>query len=255
MRCAIFRLIVKGVITAVIVLPLCSLASFEAIDCEQESVFENPVLSIKPGLQSIWVQAFGILPYTRVSYSARRLGVGVSNFGNNDYRENEILLGYSIMKANTVFGISARAMNLWINGYGSDFALGIDIGTNFQVTHSTNFYLTLSNINLPKISGEEIPSRVMGNFVINPSPDFKLTVSLYKESWYPTEVRLSNEIKLSALLSLMVGLKSYPQSFSFGILLYPGRFDISYNARTHPTLGLTHIFGLNMKTDILYEGL
>jgi len=222
-------------------LPLTVQSSFEAIDCGQESIFENPA-EIKPGIQTLWVQAFGILPYTRISYSTPyNIGFGISNFGTNDYRENEILLGYS----GRGLGVSVRAMGLWINGYGSDFAIGLDLGTRFQVTPSTNFILALSNINFPRISGEELPKRVMGGFVIKPSPDYRINVLLYKEAWYPMEVRVSNEIELSNLLTLMVGIKTYPASFSFGGCFSPGGFDILYNARTHPTLGFTHIMGVN----------
>ena len=229
-----------------IFLSLAAQAAFEAIDCGQnESIFQNPTAILKPAIQTLHVQAFGILPYTILSYThPTHIGCGISSFGNNLYRENEIMLGYGWIKNNIGFAVSIRGMFLSIKGYGSDYTLGLDFGTEVKINSSTSFNLIFQNLNLPSISGDEIPKRVAGGFILTPNHSFKIVASLYKESWHPFEVRISGECKLSSLLSLGLGIKTYPESFSFGILLNPNKVGLSYFVRTHPVLGLTHIVGI-----------
>lgn len=131
-------------------LPLIAHGAFEAIDCEQESIFENPAHICKPAIQTLWVQSFGILPYTRVCYS-NHFGLGVSNFGNELYRENEILLGYGWSGKSIEIGASIRGMSLWIKEYGTNYTIGLDFGGNFQATPNFKFNLVLHNLNFPEI--------------------------------------------------------------------------------------------------------
>lgn len=233
----------KKILFFLFFLPLVAQGAFESIDCEEESIFENPA-KLSRGIQTLWVESFGILPYARISYSMSNFGVGISNFGNELYRENEILLGYGWSCEKREFGILLRGMSMWIKDNENNYTIGLDFGANIRITPSSNFSLSLQNINFPKISGEEVPKRVMGEFVTKPMSDFTSRIQLYKESRYPMEIRLRNEIKLSELLSLGVGMKTYPSSFSIGVLLNYRGFGISYFARTHPNLGLTHIIGI-----------
>ncbi len=221
-------------------LPLVAQSAFESIDCEKESIFENPAKLSTPGIQTLWVKPFGILSYARVNYSIKNIGIGISSFGNELYRENEFLLGYGWKGV----GVLLKGMNLSMKDTKSDFTIGLDIGATFKLTPHSEFNLSLQNLNFPKIAGEEIPKRIMGEFVTKPMSDFTTRIQLYKESWYPIEIRIRNEIMLSELLSFGVGIKTYPSSFSLGVLLNCKKFGVSYFARTHQDLGLTHIIGV-----------
>ncbi|MCK4353491.1 hypothetical protein KAW65_08815 [candidate division WOR-3 bacterium] len=225
--------------------PLIAQSAFEAIDCESETIFENPVAIFTSGIQVLHSQAFGILPYSRISYShPTHIGFGISNFGIESYRENEILLGYGIKRNKIKLGAFIRGLFLQIENHGSEFGAGLDFGASFQIASSTNFSFTLQNLISTKIADEKIPKRISGDLVMAPRPDFKIKIKFYKEAYYPLEVRIRNEIKLSNLLGLGIGIKTCPQSFSFGVLLSPNKLGLSYYARTHPTLGLTHIVGI-----------
>lgn len=224
--------------------------AFEAIDCGQEDIFENPSYIISnQGLQTLWVQSFGILPYARIGYSGiGNFGIGGGSFGNELYRETEILLGYSWSKEEVKLGVSVRGMNLWVKDRDTDFAIGVDFGVSFQVTPSFDFNLALHNINFPKIGNDELPKRAIAGFITKLTPEVTTWFQVYKESIYPVEIRIRNEIRISELMSLGVGVKTYPSSFSFGVLLNYKRLGISYFARTHETLGLTHILGVKIRT-------
>ena len=103
-------------------LPLVAQSAFESIDCEKESIFENPAKLSTPGIQTLWVKSFGILSYARVNYSIKNLGIGISSFGNELYRENEFLLGYGWKE----FGVLLKGMNLCIKDTKSDLTVGLD---------------------------------------------------------------------------------------------------------------------------------
>ncbi|MCK4307630.1 hypothetical protein KAW50_05320 [candidate division WOR-3 bacterium] len=230
----------RNILFSLFLVPLMAQGAFEAIDCEKESIFENPAKLSNSGVQTLWVNSFGILPYARISCSIKNFGLGVSNFGNELYRENEFLLGYRWRE----FGVLLRGMNVCIKDRGSDFTIGLDFGASFKLTPSSEFNLSLQNLNFPKISDEEVPKRVAGTVVTKLMSDFTTHIQLYKESWYPFEIRIRNEIKLSELLSFGVGVKTYPSSFSIGVLLNYKRLGVSYFVRTHQELGLTHIIGV-----------
>lgn len=222
--------------------------AFEAIDCGQDGIFENPSY-IRNGqrLQTLWVNSFGILHYTRISYcTLGHFGVGIANFGNEFYRETEFLLGYSRLKGRTKLGVSMRGMNLYVKGYEVDFSIGTDFGVSFYSTSSFKVNIALHNINFPKIRNEEIPQRIIGGFIAELTPKVTAGVQFYKESMYPIEIRIRNKIKISELMDFSIGIKTYPFAFTLGVLFTYKRVSSSYFIRTHETLGLTHIIGIEI---------
>lgn len=229
--------------------PVVVQSAFEAIDCGQDGIFENPSYISNRGIQTLWVQSFGILPYARISYSGvwHNLGVGISNFGNELYRENEFLLGYAWLTNLTTLGASIRGMSLCVKDRSPNFTVGVDFGINFKASPILEFSLALHNLNFPKVYGDELPKRVIGGVIVNLTPNFTTYLQIYKESIYRVEMRIRNEIRLSELMSLGTGIKTYPVSFTFGFLLNYKRSSFSYFVRTHETLGVTHILGLNIK--------
>jgi hypothetical protein len=223
-------------------------SAFEAIDCGWDGIFENPSRIGERRIETVWVQSFGLLPYVRLSCSGLRgFGLGVSSFGNKLYRENEILVGYAWSKETTKIGVSFRGMNLSVLDCDPAFAVGVDIGMNLQVTPYLDFNLSMHNLNFPEICDEEVPRRVLGGFVVRLGASFVSELQVYKESIYQTEIRIRNEFSLSELMSVGVGFKTYPSSFAVGALLRYKRIGFSYYTRTHRTLGLTHIIGIEMK--------
>lgn len=222
------------------------LTAFESIDCEAISIFENPAYTHN-NVQTLWVQSFGILPYTRVSFSTSHFGIGISNFGTELYKENELILGYTGTIKDVKLGISVCLMRVKIKEYGEAFEIGGTLGTSFQLTPSFNCAFAIHNFNSPKISGETIPRTLIGELSVNPSPQTTTKLQLYKAEQYPLEFKLTNEIELSNFLTLCIGIKNYPEAFTFGFLLRYKRLGLSYYTRTHPYLGLTHIIGLKHK--------
>lgn len=226
--------------------------SFEPIDCEAVSIFENPVYTHNT-VQTLWVQSFGILPYTRIALStspakggAGNIGIGISNFGNTLYQENELILGYNLNFNKMKVGISTSLMRVQIDEYGETFAFRGNLGLGCQITPNLSCDFAIHNFSSSNISDEKLPGDVIGGISVIPDQQITTRFQLYKEERYPIEFKLTNEVKLSDFLTLHIGLKTYPESFTFGILLNYKQFGISYYARTHPYLDLTHIIGIKL---------
>ncbi|MBI4722728.1 MAG: hypothetical protein HY769_07015 [Candidatus Stahlbacteria bacterium] len=238
----------KGLFYLLLLSPSIIQGAFESIDCGQEDIFENPSYISEQIIQTMWVQSFGILPYTKVSWTGlKHIGIGASNFGNELYRENELLVRYVCENRKAKIGGSVRGMSLWAKDRETNFAIGIDAGMTFCAIPLVDFTVAVQNVNFPNISGDAIPKRVIIGVSVKPRPEFTTYLQVYKESVYPVEIRLRSEIEISELMSIGIGVKTYPSAFTFEVLLNHKRLGISYFARTHETLGLTHSFGVKIK--------
>ena len=238
----------KGLFCLLFISPSIIQGAFESIDCGQEDIFENPSLITEQVIQTIWVQSYGILPYTRISWTGlEHIGIGASNFGNELYRENELLVRYVYENRRGNIGGSVRGMSLWVKDRETNFAIGIDAGLSFCAIPSVDFTVAVQNVNFPEISGDAIPKRASIGVIVKLRPEFTTYLQVYKESIYPVEIRLRSEIEISNLMSIGMGVKTYPSALTFEVLLTHKRLGISYFARTHETLGLTHSFGVKIK--------
>lgn len=221
--------------------------AFEPMDCVAQSIFETPTALFQPGIHTLWMQDFGMLPYGRAEfYSPYKIGLGISNFGTETYRENELVIGYA--RAIKIFkiGASVRGMKVGIKGYNEKSAISAGMGVNLQLNKSIDCGITVQNVNSPELNSEIIPRTIAYDFTFHPINEFKTTVQFYTQD-YSSELRLMNEIKLSDMLSLNIGLKNEPVSFTVGANFNYKKLNIFYYTRTHPELGLTNILGMEIK--------
>jgi hypothetical protein len=238
----------KKLVFILILFPAILYSAFELIDCIEEGIFESPTKINGHKIQTLYARMFGILSYTRISYYGKSpFGIGVSSFGNELYKENEFLLGYNWRKEDIKLGISVRWMRLWIKERIEDFAFGVDFGVSTRTTSWMTLNLVFHNLNFPKISDIEIPQRLIGEGIIKIKSDVTTYLQVYKEAMYPIELRIRNKIKIHNMISIEVGVKTYPISFIFGLSLTYKKLGISYFTRTHETLGLTHILSVKIR--------
>lgn len=217
--------------------------AFEPIDCAREGIFETPVASFQPSVHSLWMNNFGILPYMRAEfYLPAGVGFGISNFGNELYKENQFVVGYAHNIKMLRIGASVQGMKMYVDDFTQNLYIGIGAAINAKFTSSVSCNFTIQNFN----SIEEIPQTNTYEILLSPTNELKTSIQLYTVGNFSNEVRFMNEIKISNALSIALGVKNNPDSFTGGIKLNYKNFNVSYYARTHSELGLSHILGLDM---------
>lgn len=187
----------------------------------------------------------GVLPT-----SWGNIGAGISTFGNQVYQEQLALLNYSqVFKDKFFFGFNIQFMKLQIDGYGSDFCYGIDFGLLAKLNSHLNWGFFTTNINRPKLSSANdlLPQTFCTGISIFAVDNLTLNVDLYKELPFPLELRTGVEYILFNKIALRCGIISEPSQFCFGLGFLSNIFNCDYAVSTHPDLGLTHQFSLQLR--------
>ena len=177
------------------------------------------------------------------------VGLASKTFGNKLYRENEFISSYAnSAKQKFYYGFSIRYMGLSISKYGSDSALGLDIGFIAVLNSRIKWGFYSQNINRPNISSnkEPIPQIFRTGLSINPVSNLQVNFDVYKDVKFPTELRFGFEYTLLNRLALRSGFISEPAQFCAGFGVVFSIATIDYAFLTHNDLGITHQFSLSI---------
>jgi len=145
-------------------------------------------------------------------------------------------------------GANLKLYSIDISGYGSDNAVGIDLGYLARIYENVYFGVNSKNINNPKVGSsikKELNKSITGGLAyIN---EF-LIVSLdaAKETDYKLQLRTGVEIKLFDIIALRCGYNNDPKRWFYGFGLNAKAFCLSYSQYNHPYLNDTKQFGLNI---------
>jgi len=197
---------------------------------------------------------FGLTDLTAFSgaYAHRKdkMGVGVvlATMGNRLYREN-ILKGafsYRLIEKAAV-GASLNCYQLNIERYGSAAGMGLDLGLLGKPVEWLSLGMMAANVNRPTIgqNGEEISQSLSLGVAVEPSDKITLSVELYCQRDWPSQVRIGQEYRYRNLLALRAGFCDRPNAASLGFGVIYKNLRLDYAVRTHTDLGLSHCLSLN----------
>jgi len=147
------------------------------------------------------------------------------------------------------FGYTANLYHLDISTNGNQTEFGLNVGALATLHTRTKIGFTFYNINNPKMGkdhSQDLPQRMAMGISYDPYQDVTTSVELKKSLDGNTEIHAGTEIKVINMLTIRLGTRTNPNSFSAG-----ARFDlynliIDYAANTH-TMGITHHFGVGYK--------
>jgi hypothetical protein len=216
------------------------MGEFELMDCEWGSVFEYPHIERGKLLEVMYLNSFEVLNFSRIVwYSGRGYRGGCSFFGDKDYKEWEFLGNYSYKGK---VGGSIKIMGIQVERR-SNFTGSVDVGVGYSLISRVSLSVGLHNFySLPtEISP---PSRIGIKICYKDEKGNSSWVEVFKEKFYPYEVRIGNKLQLHNLLHLWVRLKTYPQQISVGLVICFSKWKFRYIARTHPYLGLSSLIGV-----------
>jgi hypothetical protein len=190
---------------------------------------------------------FGTIGFGLLSMDSDYLGV-------NLYSEKTYSVAHSINLLKDIhsqlnFGYTINLNHLAINGNGNQAVFGLNVGALATLHKRTKIGFTFYNINNPKMgqdNSQDLPQKLAMGISYDPYLDVTTSLELKKSLNGDTEIHAGAEVKVIDMLTLRLGTRTNPNSFSAG-----ARFDlynvvVDYAANTH-TMGLTHHFGIGYK--------
>jgi hypothetical protein len=176
------------------------------------------------------------------------IGFGLRRFGFNLYKEITGCVTYSNEISDVGVGITVNYYSLTISGYGSDAAIGLDVGILFPVLNNLNLGVVVKNINMATIgkAKEPIPQIYSTGLSYSPLENMTITVDYRKEISYEGSVRTGMEYKVFDMAYLRIGAANVPSTYSAGIGFEYEFFKFDYSFYTHQELGITHTFSLTI---------
>jgi hypothetical protein len=186
----------------------------------------------------------GILPTSLGNFA-----MGLSQFGNKSYQEQSIIFNYSRASTTKFFyGANLHYMKLQIEDYGSDFSFGIDLGLLIKINSKISWGFFATNINRASIgnSRELLPQTFVAGICVRPLDNLTINFDWYEELPFPLELRGGVEYIFLKKIAVRSGFISTTSEFCFGLGFIFSRFNCDYALNTHPDLGLTHQFSLQL---------
>jgi hypothetical protein len=178
-------------------------------------------------------------------------GVAISSFGNDLYKENQLIVNLSngFLGNKFFLGLNLRWNSLYVKKYESDDVIGLDLGLQYLVSQSIMTGFAILNFNRPQMHGkrEEMPLVTSWGLAWEIDENFTSYLSLHKDSWFPVSLRFGFIFKPNSYLLLKSGFNSYPSVPSIGIQLTGGWISINYAFQYHFDLGSTHFWGLSVR--------
>jgi hypothetical protein len=233
-------------------------ASMVATNQNYSAYLLNPATSAAVNqnhLGMLYFQPFGL---SDVNYAGLithfrilRFGTGftISSFGNEVYRENQLVFNVArtFFEERFFLGMNMRWNNLKIQNYLSMNSLSMDAGIQYVVHPNILMAFSLLNINQPSGKPEEIPLKTNWGMSFRLGEKFDSYIAIQKDSWYPASIRLGFEIRLNPMITLHNGFNTYPAVPSLGLTLNRNIIAIHYAFQYHFDLGGTHFWGLSLR--------
>ncbi len=178
------------------------------------------------------------------------LGFVESGFALNSERALRLSHGIQLAEG-LALGYGLSGYNLYQKDVGSGFAFGLDLGMFTRVYRSWTLGFLAQNLNQPKIGSAEqgeLPRRLVFGFGYSPNPGIHSALDIEKEPGKGTRVRIGQELRIiQDHLTLRCGVQTEPVSFAFGLRAGVKFASLDYALNTHPQLGLSHSFGVNLE--------
>lgn len=175
------------------------------------------------------------------------LGVGISQFGFELYKEQKLSIGFSReLTQNFNLGFSIRYQQIEIKNYGQTGAFTFDIGWQYSINIQTKITGAIQNIHRGTIGIEKqpLPQILRMGLEFKPLDQINTFVEIYKDLSYDPEARFGIDVRATESLFLRFGFTKNPSRFTGGFAMNMFGFNLDYGFSHHQVLGYTHAVGL-----------
>lgn len=208
-----------------------------------------------PSLSTSYSRLYGLgeLPLAILAYShplaSGAARIALQTFGDDVYHENSGAVALArLVSKNLWLGVGLRGMHLSISEMGTTQAWGVDLGLAGRPSPDLAISFYARNLNHPRLGrlGDQVPSAACLGLTFRPIRRAALVCDLFRDTRFPTEMRVGQEYWLCESLALRFGFSTEPSTYSFGSGVSGSRFRLDYGFRYHPTLGATHQVSLSL---------
>lgn len=246
--------------------------AFYTVSDDASSIFYNPAGLREAGNNFIagYSNPFGLsfmkvsngaLTYNLKNYGVLGIGYRSMNVEYNDVNlmdEKTFALSYAFtlmedVHSSIFFGTSVNFYMLEFKDFGNEPSIGVNFGALAILHQRTRVGVTITNINNDKLGSDnshDIPRKLVAALAYNPYNGVTTSVELHKSfSDYdaPIELHTGAEMTLYEAFILRLGVRNNPAQYNMGFGIKTYNFIINYGLSTHPTLDLTHEFGVGYK--------
>lgn len=182
--------------------------------------------------------------------SVRRVGTFGLRFQETGFElesQRSLKLAHGIRLADGLaVGYALNGYNLSQGGgYGSGFAVGVDVAVLGQIYKMWSVGFQAHNINGPRIGSSDLPQVLTFGLAFTPAPGISSAIDISKEPGLPTRLSVGQEFRIiQNYLTLRAGVQTEPVRFAAGFRTGLEHVHLDYVMQTHPVLPLTHTLGL-----------
>ncbi len=229
---------------------------------DAEAIYSNVALlgeARGASMTLFYTRPFGLREINLASIAASAhvaglgLGVGMVDFGDEVYRDRYYHAAVARRFGETAafaIGLSVQLRHLSIRDYGSATALGINLGTAFQVNEKIRGGVFITNVNQPELgeAREKISPTVGAGLAFSPRAGWTLQLDYYREIGFDDEIRFGTETRVLPMLLIRIGGASNPDRFSAGLAIELGHAALAAAANTHSDLGTTQFYAVSLSS-------
>ncbi len=177
-------------------------------------------------------------------------------FGNPLYKEltGTASLGCCLANFMSVGG-SVHYYNQSIKNYGTNKAIGFDIGLSNHLFSGIDLGALFQNVNTPRLGSleEQLPFRSGIGIHIQFLPSLVLSVETWNEKSFPASIRYGIEFSPIRSLNLFFGSSTTPDLLAGGFRISSFGVQVEYAAEYHQILGLSHFVTFSIPLRITRE--
>jgi hypothetical protein len=180
---------------------------------------------------------------------AGTFALSMSGLGFELYHEMRVgIAAARQLNDRVVVGFGLGLYSLAIRGYGSDMAVGLDIGALLRIVPGISYGVVFRNVNRPAIGDDQetLPQSLSMGVSVHPLPGALVAVCMEKDSRYPFEMSVGVEYCLEDLVALRFGAAHEPSTVAAGIGVRTSLLSMDYAYTMHPDLGGTHSVSLSV---------
>lgn len=209
---------------------------------------ENPAINTK-GFETSATYLFGIkeLPYYNLHlnwhWKNYQFHLGHSYLGHDYYKENCSSLALARKIENFTFAFALRHLNYNVENYGNDETLIFDGAISWE-NDNIHTAFALKNFSNATISNEPTPKYYLWELAYHVGKASCIGLGLEKENDQDFSFKLAARQDIFQKLTLLSSYQFDPDRMGFGVIFQIFKIKISYSARTHQYLDLSHYISI-----------
>jgi len=258
----------RKLIIALILLPIVCQAAFEVQSINTSSIALGSIASLYPGslnpaclikqkslvMRVDYARLYSLagLDYYQAvlgwsSMKQKNVRLSLRNFGNPVYQEKTLGISYGQNLKNILsLGITVDLYNIAIAGYQSSTAIGLSLGSVWDLSEQIQIGLLFQNINSPSIykCSDPLPECFSLGIRYAPLAKMEFCGELFKDTEFPFSLRMGTIIKPVDFMDLKFGAQLNPDRYSGGLSLYWKKLSLDFTFQQHQILPYTLYYGI-----------